>query len=51
MANEGINLPGSFGGLTRFSEEYESFFNITPTQVIIFVVGIVGLRVLLEFIY
>ena len=38
MANDGkINLPGGFGGLVRFNEEYESKFNITPAQVIIFV--------------
>ncbi len=51
MANEGVSLPGAFGGLMRFNEEYASVFNITPTQVILFVVGIVGFRILLEFIY
>jgi len=51
MANEGVSLPGAFGGLMRFSEEYNSVFNISPTQVILFVVGIVAFRVLLQFIY
>jgi len=35
MAQENkVNLPGGFGGLMRFSEEYESAFNLKPTYVI-----------------
>ena len=51
MANDGkINLPGGFGGLVRFNEEYESKFNITPTQVIVFVALILLFRLALPII-
>jgi hypothetical protein len=41
-----VSLPG-FGGLTRYNEEYESLFNPTPNQVLIFVGAIVLFRVAL----
>ena len=40
-----VNLPGGFGGLTRFSEEYESKINIKPTYVIGFIVLIILFRI------
>jgi len=46
-----INLPGGFGGLMSYSEEYESKFNISPVHVIVFVVLIIGLRVVLPLIF
>ena len=46
-----INLPGGFGGLMRFNEEYPSLFNLKPIHIISFVVLIIGLRILLEFMY
>jgi|TARA_Y100000310_G_scaffold70609_1_gene66308 preprotein translocase subunit Sec61beta len=46
-----VNLPGGFGGLTRFSEEYESKFNLKPTHVIVFIILIVMFRVFLGVIY
>ena len=42
-----INLPGGFGGLTSFSEEYKSLINLKPTHVIIFIVLIILFRILL----
>ena len=51
MAENKVNLPGGFGGLTRFSEEYESYFNLKPVHIIIFVFLIVGFRILLSVIY
>ncbi len=51
MANEGISLPGGYGGLTRFSEEYESRFNLKPMHVILFVVLIILFRIALTYIY
>jgi len=33
-----INMPGAFGGLMRYDEEYASKFMLSPTQVIGFVV-------------
>ena len=43
--NNSINMPGSFGGLVRFSEEYSSKINLKPTHVIAFVVLIVLFRI------
>ncbi|MBI2452035.1 preprotein translocase subunit Sec61beta [Candidatus Pacearchaeota archaeon] len=37
MAQNKINLPGGFGGIVRYDEEYESRFIITPTQVVAFI--------------
>lgn len=51
MADNPISLPGGYGGLTRFSEEYESRFNLKPTHVIVMVVLIILFRVSLTFIY
>jgi len=50
MADTGIQLPGGFGGLMRFKEEYESKFNLKPIHVIIFVILIIGFRILLPMI-
>jgi preprotein translocase subunit Sec61beta len=33
-------MPGAFGGLMRYDEEFSSRFMITPTQVIVFLVVI-----------
>lgn len=43
--NPNINLPGGFGGLTRFNEEYSSMFILQPTHVILFVILIVAFRI------
>jgi preprotein translocase subunit Sec61beta len=44
-----ISMPGVFGGIMRYDEEYESRFKITPAQVIVFIIAIVvfalGLKV------
>ncbi len=47
---QGINMPGAFGGLTRYSEEYESKFMLKPTHIVIFIILIIGLRILLPYI-
>ena len=46
-----INLPGGFGGLTRYSEEYASKFNLKPTHVIGYVVLVLIFRVFLGVYY
>ena len=51
MADTGVNLPGGFGGLTRFSEEYESKINLKPPHVIGFVILIVLFRIFLSVFY
>ncbi|MBS3090031.1 preprotein translocase subunit Sec61beta [Candidatus Pacearchaeota archaeon] len=33
-----IQMPGVFGGLVRYDDEYKSRFMISPVQVIIFLV-------------
>ena len=40
-----VNLPGGFGGLVRFNEEYTSFINLKPTHVMFFIVLIIAFRV------
>ncbi len=51
MAENSVNLPGGFGGLTRFREEYDSRFKLKPSHVIIFVVLILALRIVLPLIF
>jgi len=36
-----IHMPGMFGGLMRYDEEYNSRFLLTPNQVIAFVIAII----------
>lgn len=51
MANQGINLPSSGGGLMRFSDEYKSKFMLKPSQVVLFIIvlilGVVALKLFL----
>jgi len=42
-----VNLPGGFGGLTRFSEEYGSKFNLKPIHIVGFIILIVVFRIAL----
>ena len=35
-----IQMPGAFGGLMRYNEEYDSFFKFKPVMVIIFIVAL-----------
>jgi len=41
MSDNKINMPGAFGGLMRYDEEYDSKFMLSPTQVIGFVVVVI----------
>lgn len=38
MANAGLNLPSGSGGLMRYSEEYKSKFQISPSYVVLFII-------------
>lgn len=51
MAENRINMPGVFGGLMRFDEEYSSYINLKPTHIIVFVALIIAFRFLLQVIY
>ncbi|MEN9626464.1 MAG: Sec61beta family [archaeon] len=41
MVQEGVSMPGMYGGLMRYNEEYESAFKISPEFVVVFVIAIV----------
>ncbi|MFC1682305.1 hypothetical protein ACFL0X_01670 [Nanoarchaeota archaeon] len=45
MADNKVSLPGGFGGLTRYSEEYDSKFNLKPTHIIVFIILIIIFRI------
>lgn len=47
MADTSVNVPGGFGGLVRFNEEYESRFRLKPVYVIGFVIFIIIFRIFL----
>jgi len=40
MANQGISMPSSGGGLMRYSEEYKSNFMLKPTHIVLFIISI-----------
>jgi preprotein translocase subunit Sec61beta len=46
-----INLPGGFGGLMRYTEEYTSYINLKPTHVVLFVILIVAFRIAMPYIF
>jgi len=41
MASDSINMPGGFGGLMRYNEEYNSRLKIKPAWVIGFIIFII----------
>jgi preprotein translocase subunit Sec61beta len=43
-----ISMPGAFGGLVRYDEEYESRFKLSPLHVIGFVIAIIVFVMLLK---
>jgi len=40
MAQESIQMPGAFGGLMRYNEEYKSKFMLKPSHVVMFIIFI-----------
>jgi preprotein translocase subunit Sec61beta len=48
MADNKIQMPGAFGGLMRYDEEYTSKFTLTPTQIIIAIAAIILLILVLK---
>ncbi len=48
MAENKISMPGMFGGLMRFDEEYKSRFMLSPAQVLAFIVLIVVFIIVLK---
>lgn len=43
MADNKLSMPGPFGGLVRYDEEYNSRFQLTPAQVVAFIIGVLFL--------
>ena len=51
MADNKISMPGVFGGLMRYDEEFSSRFKISPAAVIGFVIVVILAVVGLNFIW
>jgi preprotein translocase subunit Sec61beta len=51
MADSGISMPGGFGGLMRYNEEYDSRFKFKPSWVIGFIVIIIAFILALNIIF
>ncbi len=48
MANQGIHMPSSGGGLMRYNEEYNSRFKLKPSHIVLFIIGIIAFVVILK---
>jgi len=48
MANQGINMPSTGGGLIRYNEEYKSKFMLKPSQVVLFIILIIVFVLILK---
>ena len=48
MAETGMRMPGGFGGIMRYDEEYVSRFMISPTAVVGFIIGVIVIVFLLK---
>jgi len=41
-------MPSSGGGLMRYNEEYKSSLMLSPSQVVLFIIGIIAFVVILK---
>jgi len=48
MADNKIQMPGAFGGLMRYDEEYTSKFMLSPAVVVAFIVAIIAFVLLFK---
>ncbi|MBS3078718.1 preprotein translocase subunit Sec61beta [Candidatus Pacearchaeota archaeon] len=48
MANQGISMPSTGGGLIRYNEEYKSRFMLKPSQVVLFIILIIVFVLILK---
>jgi len=48
MAKNNINLPGGYGGLVRYGEEYESKLMLKPEHVIIMIAIVIIFVIILK---
>jgi len=51
MADNKIQMPGSFGGLMRYDEEYATKIQLKPIHVIAFIILIIAFRIGLSLFY
>ena len=51
MAQNRIHMPGAFGGLMRYDEEYKSRFMMSPSHVIGIIIALVALVIILKLIF
>lgn len=51
MADNTIRMPGAFGGLMRYDEEYATKFPLKPAHVVLLVILIIGFRIALSILY
>ena len=42
MAQQGMNMPSSYGGLMRYNEEYKSKFMLSPSHVVLLIILILA---------
>lgn len=49
MADEKIRMPASFGGLTRYFEDYKSKIELKPEHVIFLIVLVIVAEVAIRF--
>ena len=48
MADNSIQMPGMFGGLMRYDEEYGSRFMLSPVAVVAFIIALIVFVVALK---
>ncbi|MEK6935648.1 MAG: preprotein translocase subunit Sec61beta [Nanoarchaeota archaeon] len=48
MANQGLSMPSSGGGLMRYNEEYKSKFMLKPSSVVLFIILLIVASVVLK---
>ena len=51
MADTGVSVPGGFGGLVRYSEEYTSKIMLKPIHVIAVIILVIAVRIILPMIF
>ncbi len=51
MAENSMNMPSGFGGLTRFNEEYNSKFKFGPGVVVGMIIAVIVFVIGLRFFY
>ena len=48
MANTGLSMPSSGGGLMRYNEEYKSSLMLKPSHVILFIILVIAVTVVFK---